>query len=113
MASDKILILTDDNFQSSIEASETPVLVDFWAEWCGPCKMVAPTLEELAEELDGQLKIAKFDVDANQGVPQEHGVRSIPTFIIFHKGNKLGQFVGAMGKDQFKQEIGKYVSGIA
>ena len=109
MASDKIVILTDSNFKETMEKTTVPVVVDFWAEWCGPCKMVAPSLEELAEELKGKIVFAKMDVDSNQQVPMQFAVRSIPTFAVFSKGNLCGKFTGAMAKDQLKKEIFRYL----
>ncbi len=109
MASDKILVLTDSNFKETLEKSSTPLVIDFWAEWCGPCKMVAPSVEELAEELKGKIQFAKMDVDSNQQVPMQFAVRSIPTFAVFDKGNLCGKFTGAMAKDQLKKEIFRYL----
>ena len=109
MASDKVLVLTDSNFKEILEKTPTPLVIDFWAEWCGPCKMVAPSIEELADELKGKIQFAKMDVDANQQVPMELSVRSIPTFAIYHKGNLCGKFTGAMAKDQLKKEIFRYL----
>ena len=84
--SEKIANLTTESFKSAISASTTPVLVDFWAPWCGPCKAIAPTLEELATELDGKLKIAKVNIDENDAVAAEYGVRAIPTMILCKGG---------------------------
>ena len=109
MASDKIIELTDSNFKETISGASVPVVVDFWAEWCGPCKMVAPSMEELAEELNGKVQFAKMDIDANQQVPMEFAVRSIPTFAVFNEGNLCGKFSGAMAKDQLKKEIFRYL----
>jgi thioredoxin 1 len=92
--------VSDDNFQSDVMQSEVPVLVDFWAEWCSPCKMIAPILEELAPEYEGRVNIAKIDVDSNPKTPQQYGIRSIPTLILFKNGVVEAQQVGAVSKKQ-------------
>lgn len=92
--------VSDDNFQSDVMQSEVPVLVDFWAEWCSPCKMIAPILEELAPEYEGRVNIAKIDVDSNPRIPQQYGIRSIPTLILFKNGVVEAQQVGAVSKKQ-------------
>jgi len=103
MASDKIVTVGTDNFQDQVLGSETPVLVDFWAEWCGPCKMVAPTLDQLADEKDGSLRIAKLNVDHNQELAVQFQVSSIPTFILFKDGKVADRMMGAMPKNAFEQ----------
>ena len=103
--SENIKHISDATFDAEVLKSELPVLVDFWAEWCGPCKMIAPILEEVAKEYEGKLVIAKVDVDANQAVPAKFGIRGIPTLILFKNGEAAAQKVGALAKGQLTQFI--------
>ena len=103
--SDKIVHVSDATFDQEVLNSELPVLVDFWAEWCGPCKMIAPVLDELADQFDGKLKIAKVDVDANPDIPPKFGIRGIPTLIVFKGGNAEATKVGALSKTQLEEWV--------
>jgi len=97
--------ITDTSFNEIISTPSTPILIDFWAEWCGPCKMIAPVLDELAADYGGKLKICKVDVDANPDIPQKFGIRGIPTLIMFKNGNAEATKVGALSKTQLKDFI--------
>ena len=109
MASDLIIHTTDATFASDVTQSELPVLVDFWAAWCGPCKAIAPVLDELAGVYEGKLKIAKMDVDENQAIPAQFGIRSIPTLILFKDGQVAATKVGALSKAQLTAFIDQQI----
>jgi len=101
----KPITISDDNFESEVLKSEQPVLIDFWAAWCGPCKMIAPVVEELAGEYDGKVKIGKLDVDNNQQTAIKYGVRSIPTLLVFKNGEVKETIIGAVPKAQIAQKL--------
>jgi len=107
--SDNIVHVSDATFDAEVLNSDIPVLVDFWAEWCGPCKMIAPVLDEIATEYAGKLKIAKVDVDANPEIPPKFGIRGIPTLIVFKGGNAEATKVGALSKSQLTEFIQEVV----
>lgn len=98
-------IFTDDNFKSEVLESDLPVLVDFWAEWCGPCRMVGPIMEQLSGEFAKKIKMGKLNVDENRQVASQYGIRSIPTLIIFKGGQVVKQLIGALPADKIRQEI--------
>lgn len=105
MANELIKHVSDSSFETDVLKSDKPVLVDFWAEWCGPCKAIAPTLDELATQYDGKLQIAKVNVDDNQAIPAKFGIRGIPTLMVFKGGQLAATKVGAMTKSQLAQFI--------
>lgn len=107
--SEKISQLTTDTFKAAVTSASTPVLVDFWAPWCGPCKAIAPILEELATELDGKLKIAKVNIDENDAIAVEYGIRAIPTMLLFKGGQVAEQIVGMMPKAALKAKVSAHV----
>lgn len=107
MASDKVVTLSEDNFEQEVLKSDTPVLVDFWAQWCGPCRMVAPVLDQIANEMDGKVRVAKLDVDSNQKIAYQFQVSSIPTFILFKDGQMADRMMGAMPKSAFESFINR------
>ncbi len=98
--SDKIVYVTDDTFEDEVLKADVPVLVDYWADWCGPCKMIAPVLDEIAEEYSGRLKVAKLNIDENPNTPPKFGIRGIPTLMLFKGGNVEATKVGAVSKSQ-------------
>src|SRR5476649_3062699 len=105
MASPLISALTQDNFDKEVLQSQTPVLVDFWAEWCGPCKMIAPLLDELADEYQGKVKIGKVNIDEHQGLAAQYGIRAIPTLLLIKNGQVAEQMVGAKSKRDLKASL--------
>ena len=107
--SDNLLTLTDSNFDETLVGADTPVLVDFWAEWCGPCKTIAPILEQIAVERADQVKIGKLNIDDNLGIQARFDVMSIPTLILFKGGEPILRLVGAKGKGQLLEELDRYL----
>ena len=107
MASEKVLTFGDDNFDAEVLKAGVPVLVDFWATWCAPCKAIAPVIDAIAEEFDGKVKVGKVNVDDNPGTPGKYGVRGIPTVILFKDGKVVDQVVGAVPKAQLEALIKK------
>lgn len=107
MASESVLELTDGNFDQEVVKSDVPVLVDFWAEWCMPCRMLAPTIDELANEYAGKVKVGKLDTDANREVSVKYGISAIPTILLFKDGEVVRKFVGLTPKQEFAGELDK------
>ena len=107
--SEAIKRVTDDSFEREVLASPLPVLVDYWAEWCGPCKMIAPILDEVAKEYSGRLKVAKLNIDENQATPPKYGIRGIPTLMLFKNGSVEATKVGALSKSQLTAFIDSHI----
>jgi thioredoxin 1 len=110
MAGNNTLTFTDADFDKDVLNSEVPVLVDFWAEWCGPCRMMGPTVDQVATDYSGKVKVGKLDVDANQQTAMRYGIRGIPTVLLFKGGKVVEQKVGAIGKPEFQKMLDKHVS---
>ncbi|CUA85825.1 MULTISPECIES: thioredoxin TrxA [Gulbenkiania] len=107
--SDLIHHVTDDSFEADVLKAEGPVLVDYWAEWCGPCKMIAPILDEVAKEYEGRLKVVKLNIDQNEQTPPKFGIRGIPTLMMFKDGNVVATKVGALAKSQLTAFIDSHI----
>lgn len=110
LMSEKILYVTDGTFGNEVLESDKPVLVDFYADWCGPCVVMAPVIEKLAEEYDGKVKVAKMNVDNNPATPTKYGIRGIPTLILFKDGKEVDREIGAVPKSRLDQLLGKVLS---
>jgi thioredoxin 1 len=109
MAGDNTLTFTDQTFDKDVLNSEVPVLVDFWAEWCGPCRMMGPTVDQVAKDYNGKVKVGKLDVDSNQQTAMRYGIRGIPTLLLFKGGKVVDQKVGAIGKPDFQKMLDAHV----
>jgi thioredoxin 1 len=107
--SDQIIHTTDDSFDADVIRADTPVLLDFWAEWCGPCKMIAPVLEEIATDFKGKVRIVKLNIDENPQTPPKFNIRSIPTLLLFKEGSVAAQQVGAVSKAQLASFLGQHL----
>jgi len=109
MASEALIEFTDDNWQKEVLSASVPVLVDFWAPWCGPCRAIAPHVEALAGEFEGKVKFGKLNIDDHQQAPRQYGVRGIPTLLLFKEGKVVDQIVGAVGKDKLQAMVQKFI----
>ena len=109
MAGDKTVTITDDNFDQEVLQSDKPVLLDFWAEWCGPCKALTPVIDDLAKEFDGKVKVGKVDTDANREISVRFSISAIPTVIVFKDGDIVEKFVGLRGKKDYANTLNKLV----
>jgi len=105
------LVITDQNFKQEVLESKSPVLVDFWAQWCAPCRIIEPIVEELAADYQGKLKVGKLDVDANGQTAQNYGVMSIPSIVLFKNGQPIKTLIGAQSQDNYKREIDSVLAG--
>jgi len=105
----KYIEVTDASFENDVLKSDIPVLVDYWAVWCAPCRMIAPIVEQLADEKEGVLKVAKMDVDSNPGTATKYGIRSIPTLMVFKNGQVVDQIIGAVSKSMIEQKLEKHL----
>jgi thioredoxin 1 len=111
MASATVVEFTDSNFEQEVLKSDVPVLVDFWAEWCQPCRMLAPVIDEIADAYQGKAKVGKVDTDGNREISVNYGISAIPTVVIFHKGEVAKKFVGLVPKEQFTEAIDELLGG--
>ncbi|MFA5326140.1 MAG: thioredoxin [Bacteroidales bacterium] len=102
-------LINDSNFEDTVIKSDKPVIVDFWAPWCGPCRMIAPIIEELSSEYEGKVLIAKCNVDESSDVPMKYGIRNIPTLVFFKNGEMVGRLVGAVSKSEIKNKIESFI----
>ena len=109
MASENILTLTNGNFDEETKRAESPILVDFWAEWCGPCRMVAPVLEQLAADYKGKARVGKVNVDEHSGIASRYGVQSIPTLLLFKQGKVVEQYIGATSREVLSKLLDKHL----
>jgi thioredoxin 1 len=107
MASDAIIVLSDSTFESEVVNSDVPVLVDFWAPWCGPCRAIAPIVEEISSSYEGKIKVGRMNVDENQSTTMKFGIRSIPTIIMFKGGEAVDQIIGAVPKGEIERVVDK------
>ena len=111
MASDKVVQFTDSNFESEVIKSDKPVLVDFWAEWCQPCRALAPTIDQIAAEFDGKIKVGKVDTDSNLNTAVKYGIQAIPTVIVFKGGQPVKRFTGLQSKSEFTSALNTVLNG--